>query len=214
LREENVTHRGKFHSIENTTSLPRPTQRPRPKFYVAALATPDSFEFAGRMGYSVMAIPMGGGKMRELLGIYRKAWREAGHPGEGEVMLAFHMFCHPDGNAARDIPRGPLNAYLHSLVDAAADWIEGLSSKDYPGYDKVIGKLKEASMETLVESGAAWIGSPGEISEVIAGLATSYGAFEHASLQINFNLIPRDSALDSLRLFGREVLPNFTHGKG
>src|SRR6185437_15993159 len=27
LREENVSHRGKFHAIENTTSLPRPTQR-------------------------------------------------------------------------------------------------------------------------------------------------------------------------------------------
>src|SRR5579862_5416030 len=67
LRQENVTHRGAYHQIENTTSLPRPTQRPRPKFYVAALATQDSFEFAGRMGYSVMAIPMGGGKMRELL---------------------------------------------------------------------------------------------------------------------------------------------------
>src|SRR2546421_5211512 len=88
LSRENVTHRGKFHAIENTTSLPRPTQLPRPKFYVAALATPDSFEFAGRMGFSVMAIPMSGAKMRELTGIYRAAWRAAGHPGEGEVMLA------------------------------------------------------------------------------------------------------------------------------
>src|SRR6202035_4535011 len=73
LRQENVTHLGKFHTIENPTSLPRPTQQPRPKFYVAALSTPDSFEFAGRMGFSVMAIPMGGGKMRELTSIYRKA---------------------------------------------------------------------------------------------------------------------------------------------
>src|SRR6185437_1793756 len=124
LREENVSHRGKFHTIENTTSLPRPTQLPRPKFYVAALTTPDSFEFAGRMGYSVMAIPMGGGKMRELLGLYREAWRKAGHPGDGEVMLAFHMFCHADGEQARAIARAPLNNYLRSLVDAAGDWME------------------------------------------------------------------------------------------
>src|SRR6201993_5400843 len=60
LTQENVTHRGRFHMIENTTSLPRPTQKPRPKFYVAALNTLDSFGFAGRMGYSVMAIPLGG----------------------------------------------------------------------------------------------------------------------------------------------------------
>jgi alkanesulfonate monooxygenase SsuD/methylene tetrahydromethanopterin reductase-like flavin-dependent oxidoreductase (luciferase family) len=211
LREENVTHRGKFHTIENTTSLPRPTQLPRPKFYVAALTTPDSFEFAGRMGYSVMAIPMGGGKMRELIGLYRAAWRAADHLGTGEVMLAFHMFCDSDGERARETARGPLNAYLRSLVDAAADWTEGLSSKDYPGYDKVIAKLKESDMETMVASGAAWIGSPSEIREVIGRLAADYGAFEHASLQINFNTIPREAALASLRLFGREVLPHFSH---
>jgi alkanesulfonate monooxygenase SsuD/methylene tetrahydromethanopterin reductase-like flavin-dependent oxidoreductase (luciferase family) len=212
LREENVTHRGKFHTIEKTTSLPRPTQQPRPKFYVAALTTPESFEFAGRMGYSVMAIPMAGGKMRELLGLYRKSWQESGHPGDGEVMLAFHMFCHADGATARDIARAPLNNYLRSLVDAAGDWIEGLSSKDYPGYDKVIAKLRDASMESMVASGAAWIGSPREIIAAIGGLAQDYGQFEHASLQINFNVIPRETALASLRLFGTEVLPHFASG--
>src|SRR5882724_3352909 len=64
LTQENVSHRGRFHTIENTTSLPRPTQLPRPKFYIAAVATPESFEFAGRMGHSVMGIPLAGGKMR------------------------------------------------------------------------------------------------------------------------------------------------------
>src|SRR5438067_188263 len=45
LTRENVTHNGRFHVIETTTSLPRPTQVPRPKFYVAALNTPESFAF-------------------------------------------------------------------------------------------------------------------------------------------------------------------------
>ena len=36
LTRESVTHRGRFHTIENTTSLPRPTQKPPPKFYIAA----------------------------------------------------------------------------------------------------------------------------------------------------------------------------------
>ena len=48
LTTEHATHRGQFHSFEDLTSLPRPTQRPRPKFYVASTRTPDSFEFAGR----------------------------------------------------------------------------------------------------------------------------------------------------------------------
>ena len=148
LREENVTHHGRFHRIENTTSLPRPVQKPRPKFYVAALNTAASFAFAGTMGYSVMAIPLVGKKMRELLDAYRNAWKSAGHPGRGEVMLAFHMFCDRDGERARRITKKPLDDYLRSLVDAASDWLEGLVSEDYPGYDKVIAKLRESTMES------------------------------------------------------------------
>src|SRR4030088_3483379 len=46
LEEENVTSEGRFHSFRNVTSLPRPTQRPRPPIYVAAQASRESFERA------------------------------------------------------------------------------------------------------------------------------------------------------------------------
>src|SRR3989442_10097292 len=167
LTQENVSHRGRFHTIENTTSLPRPTQLPRPKFYIAAVATSESFEFAGRMGHSVMGIPLAGGKMRVLISAYRAARRQAGHPGDGEVMLAFHMFCHEDGRKARELARAPFSNYLKSLVDSACDWTEGLSSADYPGYDKIIAGLKASSMESQIEGGGAWIGSPSEIIDTI-----------------------------------------------
>lgn len=209
LREENVSHPGRFHKIENTTSLPRPVQKPRPKFYVAALNTPDSFAFAGRMGYSVMAIPLVGQRMRELLTAYRSAWHEAGHPGTGEVMLAFHMFCDPNGERARQIAKGPMERYLHSLVDAASDWLEGLTSDDYPGYEGIIAKLRESTMESQVQEGSAWIGSPAEIRATIARLIDEYGGFEHGSLQLNFNTLSYDQVLPSLQLFSQEVLPEF-----
>ena len=50
LEEEKVTARGRFHSFEDVTSLPRPTQKPRPPFWVAALSTKESFENAGTLG--------------------------------------------------------------------------------------------------------------------------------------------------------------------
>src|SRR5580692_10149059 len=94
LTKENVSHHGEFHSFDDVTSLPRPTQKPRPKFFIATTRTADSFEFAGRHGHSLMSIPIG--PLKDLLPVYRKAWRDAGHPGDGEVMIAFHMFCHED----------------------------------------------------------------------------------------------------------------------
>jgi alkanesulfonate monooxygenase SsuD/methylene tetrahydromethanopterin reductase-like flavin-dependent oxidoreductase (luciferase family) len=120
LEQENVTHEGRFHSFHGLTSLPRPTQRPRPPFYVAALATRESFERAGAAGHGIMAIPMGGGAMSELINAYRDSWQRAGHPGKGVVMLAFHMFCHQDQATAERIAREPLNRYLRSLADAQA----------------------------------------------------------------------------------------------
>ena len=213
LTRENVTHRGRFHTIENTTSLPRPTQKPRPKFYVAAQSTAESFVFAGRMGYSVMAIPLTGAMMRPLLTAYRAAWKEAGHPGEGEVMLAFHMFCDEDGARARAVAGPLLDAYLGSLVEAAADWLDGRVSADYPGYDRMIAKLRETTAADQIASGAAWVGSPDEIIAAITHSREEFGGFEHASLQVNFNMMPLTAAQASMRLFADRVMPRFTPGR-
>src|SRR6202158_834716 len=190
LSRENVTHRGRFHAIENTTSLPRPTQQPRPKFYVAALNTPDSFEFAGRMGYSMMAIALVAEKMRPLLAAYRKAWKAAGHPGAGEIMIAFHMFCDPDSERARAVASPLIAAYLGSLVEAASDWLDGPTSKDYPGYDKVIAALRASNAAEQIASGSAWVGSPDEIAATIARLQREVGGVEAASLPGHFKTKP------------------------
>jgi alkanesulfonate monooxygenase SsuD/methylene tetrahydromethanopterin reductase-like flavin-dependent oxidoreductase (luciferase family) len=207
LEQENVTAEGRFHSFRNVTSLPRPTQKPRPPFYVAALSTRESFERAGAAGHGIMAIPMAGGAMAELIGIYRDSWRSAGHPGRGTVMLAFHMFCHGDQMEAERIAREPLNRYLRSLVAAASDWMSGESSTDYPGYDKVIAALAQENFDTQVAKCAAWVGTPQRILDTVASYRQQIGDFEIASLQVNFNDMALADAAVSMRLFGEKVLP-------
>ena len=209
LEEENVTSNGRFHSFTNVTSLPRPTQSPRPPFYVAAIGTPASFEKAGKNGYHIMAIPMAGGRMRELIGIYREARRKAGHPGPGRVMMAFHMLCHEDHAEAVRIAKDPLNRYLKSLVHAAGHWVSGTTSKDYPDYGKLIAQLDKETFESQVASGAAWVGTPAEIIEQIQSFVAANGPFEIASLQVNFNTVSYAHAAESMRLFGRQVIPHF-----
>ncbi len=207
LTTEHATHRGQFHSFEDLTSLPRPTQKPRPKFYIASTRTPESFEFAGRNGYSLMAIPIG--PIKPLIDTYRKAWRDAGHPGDGEVMIAFHMFCHEDAKLARDIPRLSFDLYFESLVESAGEWTQGTTSKDYQGYDKSISRMKGFSLEGQIESGNAWVGTPEEIKAIIRRFRDAAGKFEHASLQINFGTLDLAEAQKSMRLFAREVMPAF-----
>ena len=207
LEEENVTCEGRFHSFANVTSLPRPTQSPRPPFYVAALATKESFERAGAAGHGIMAIPMAGGSMKALLDIYRDARAGAGYEGPGSIMLAFHMLCHQDQQQAEDIAREPINRYLRSLVEAASEWTTGAQSTDYPGYDKVIETLSQENFDTQVEKCAAWVGTPERILDVISTYLRQIVDFEIASLQVNFNNLPLAAAMDSMRLFGDRVLP-------
>ena len=209
LEEENVTSEGRFHSFRDVTSLPRPTQKPRPPIWTATTSTPESFAKAARKGDSIMSIPLVRSRMKELLAIYREAWREAGHPGDGCVMLAFHMFCHDNERQAADIAREPLNRYLRAIVSAAGGWKEGASTKDYPGYDKMIAMLEKETFETQTESGAAWVGPPQKLVDQIAGYRESVGGFEIASMQVNFGTLPFDAAERSMRLFGEEVIPHF-----
>jgi alkanesulfonate monooxygenase SsuD/methylene tetrahydromethanopterin reductase-like flavin-dependent oxidoreductase (luciferase family) len=209
LREENVTHRGAFHTIDDVTSLPRPTQLPRPKFYLAVSGTLESFAFAGSQGYSIMCIPMAADKLHELLDAYRTAWKTAGHAGSGEVMMAFSMFVDEDGDRARRIAKPKIEAYLASLVEAASDWADGLSSKDYVGYDKMVESLRKQTMDSQIESGSAWIGTPAEVRATIQRMQDEFGGFDHASLQINFNTMPQVEAMRSLELFARDVIPHF-----
>jgi len=193
------------------TSLPRPTQKPRPPFWIAALSTKESFENAGRLGHHLMGIPLAGAHMAELLKIYRDAWTAAGHPGRGRVMLAFHMFCADTREKAAAIAREPLNIYLKSIVNAASDWMSGVASKDYPNYQKTIEIISKETYESQVEKGSAWIGTPDDIRKAVAQYDSEVGGFESASLQVNFGMIPYAEAEASMRLFAREVMPHFNH---
>jgi natural product biosynthesis luciferase-like monooxygenase protein len=208
LEEENVTSEGRFHSFRNTTSLPRPTQRPRPPFWVACTVSPPSFAATGKAGHAIMAIPLAVKHMEELLLLYRNAWREAGHKGRGRVMLAFHMFCHENRDTAWEIAREPMNRYLRSIVEAASDWTT-VRSKDYAGYEQMIEMLSKETIESQVESGAAWIGTPDDITSQISRYVEGMGGFESASLQVNFNTVGYEDAARSVRLFSEKVMPRF-----
>lgn len=207
LTAENVSHHGTFHSFDDITSLPRPTQKPRPKFYIATTRTADSFEFAGRAGHALMSIPIG--PLKDLIPVYRQAWRAAGHPGDGEVMIAFHMFCHEDGHLAREIPRHQFEDYFTALFESAGEWTKGTASKDYKGYGESIGRMKSFTLENQIKSRGALVGTPDEIKSVIRDFESAVGKFEHASLQINFGTLDFATAQQSMRLFAREVMPEF-----
>ncbi|ADI03336.1 putative alkanal monooxygenase [Streptomyces bingchenggensis BCW-1] len=207
LAEEEVAHHGRFHHFPPTTSLPRPTQRPHPPLWIAALSSKESFRLAGELGYGIMAQPVVPHSLRENLDVYRNAWKEAGHPGDGRVMLAFHMLCTADGETARSLAREPINRYLRMLAEAASEWTTGVRSTDYPGYEKMIEKLRQDDFDRLHERGSALVGSPDEITTMLLDYHAACGGFETASIQFYFSDIDPELARGSLELFAEHVMP-------
>lgn len=209
LAGEAITHDGRFWKFPETSIYPRAVQTPRPPVWIAAVQTPASFEAAGRNGYGIMAIPMTGSVMNNLIATYRKAWKDAGHPGNGRVMLAFHMYCSTSMQEARTTAEPELMAYFRTFADAARSWTQGVASKDYANYDKIVEHLDKATFDGQVANGSAWIGTPDSIAKQIQAYYDAVGGFDLASMQVNYGGMDQHKAHASMRLFAREVMPRF-----
>ena len=212
LEDKVASFEGKFVNFKDIPSLPRPTQLPRPAFWIAVLATPQSFIEAGKKGYYVMANPLAGPRMADLLAQYRKAWKEAGHPGNGKVMISFRMFCLPDHKEAYDTFRAPVMAHLNALVAGATvveGWGTGKKVKDYPGYEAILNILKNETYDEQIEKHSTWVGTPAEVKKQIEEYYTEVGGFDIASLNGLPWLMPLETSKRSLRTFAAEVMPAF-----
>jgi alkanesulfonate monooxygenase SsuD/methylene tetrahydromethanopterin reductase-like flavin-dependent oxidoreductase (luciferase family) len=210
LEGENVTHSGRFHSFSDVTSLPRPTQKPRPPFWIASISTPQSFEMCGRNGHSMMAIPLASEATAKLVALYRQSWKEAGHAGNGRVMLAFNIFCAPSREEALAKSKEDHEHYLTAIADGAAGWGKGVTSKDYPNYEKMYAALSSENYDSTVAKRTAWIGTPDDIIESAEIYNRECGGFDIASFQVNFGNMTLETAKASMQLFAKECLPHLS----
>ena len=209
LEEEHVTAEGRFHSFDDVTSLPRPTQKPRPPFWIASTSSAESFVNAGRNGYWIMSIPRDAAVLHDLVGRYREAWRAAGHPGDGYVMMTFPMYCASTSEAAIATYREPVNRHFRYLADASAEWGTGLTSADYPNHPRMLEGLRRANFDDQRALNLVWVGSPADVRDRIEAFSAEVGGFEVASLLVNGWTLPADLAAASMRLFAEEVAPHF-----
>ncbi|MBX3627658.1 MAG: LLM class flavin-dependent oxidoreductase [Rhizobacter sp.] len=98
--------------------LPRPVQKDLP-YWVTSAGNPETFIAAGKLGANVLTHLLGQ-TVEELdgkLAAYRKAWKDAGHPGEGYVTLMLHTFVGPDEAEVRAKVKQPLIDYLKTSLN-------------------------------------------------------------------------------------------------
>lgn len=97
---------------------PKPMQKPIPLWLTAA-GNPETFAAAARLGCGVLTHLLGQtfDEVAAKIAAYRAAWAEAGHPGQGHVVLMLHTFVGQDEDQVRRVAREPMKGYLKSAVD-------------------------------------------------------------------------------------------------
>jgi natural product biosynthesis luciferase-like monooxygenase protein len=158
-RGESVAFDGPLGKPVELRTLPRPVQKELP-YWVTSAGNPQTFIDAGRIGANVLTHLLGQSveELAEKIAAYRKAYKDAGHEGEGFVSLMLHSFVGPDMDAVRATVKQPLIAYLKTSLHLVKQYAwsfpafkrrEGMDAKDQGSVD--LQSLSTDEMDALLE---------------------------------------------------------------
>lgn len=191
---ETITWKGKFRpALNNQAIYPRPVQKQLP-IYRGVGGTPASFVRAGQMGLPLMVAVIGGQthRFRPLIDLYRRAFKESGHPIEN------------------------MKVGLHSL-GFVGESHNGALDKYFPGYKKMfdeIGKqrgwatvTREAFDAQTDELGALVVGDPESVARKIIQHGKALGGIDRFTFQMDSPLLQHEDLMKAIELIGKEVIP-------
>jgi alkanesulfonate monooxygenase SsuD/methylene tetrahydromethanopterin reductase-like flavin-dependent oxidoreductase (luciferase family) len=200
--EERFSYAGKYYTFRDVCMIPKPYQKPHPPLRAAA-TTRETFGVMGRLGLPIFA-SLGGAVVSNLgqaLQDYRTAWSQAGHPGQGDVMLRLPVYVASTMERAMSEPQASAmhhytrlrQALLRSAAgtegDARAMRGEGLTTLTY----------EDVVQERVV------FGTPERVADRLQTLQDTLG-LSGFIMEANIGgRIPPNGVLQSIRLFGQEV---------
>ncbi len=210
--QERFGFEGRYFSMPVRAVLPKPYQRPHPPMWVA-VSTPGTEMDAADRGMGALGVNFTTFKAQEeRVEEYRRRIQNCTPCGEivtDQLAAANFLFCHEDSAQGLNIGRRMLGnfQYLAGQLDMAK---EAYPTKGYPSPGLLAATRRQAA-------------GPGDANEPPEGIAIGnpdqivreLKKWEATGVdRINFilnasEIIPQDQVLESLRLFGREVMPHF-----
>ena len=193
--------------------LPRPIQAELP-IWITSAGNAETFRVAGEMGANVLTHLLGQSlsEVAERIAVYRAAWQEAGHPGEGHVTLMLHTFVGTDDEEVKAIVREPMIEYLRSsigLIKQFAWSFPAFKNRPAPTSDtsdlfasltaEELRALLEYSFERYYETSGLF-GTPERCNQIIDGIR-GIGVDEVGCL-IDFG-VPQAAVLKGLELLNQ-----------
>jgi len=207
--EERFSHKGKYFAYENVRLAPKSWQQPWPEIRVAA-ASPDTFLEVAAMGHPIFIAARTGNlsELAPLVKTYRSAWKEAGHPGEGEVYLRVPVYVAESDEKAREEPRESIMHLLRYIGDrlaasASASGARAIENRAERGQKMQTIDYEEVLRERMI------VGTPAGVIDRLQQLRSELGLNGILAELNPGSLIPHERVLEALRLLCQEVMPRF-----
>ena len=207
--ETGFSHTGKYFSFEDVTVTPRPHQPEGPPIRIAA-TSPDTFISIGQMGKPIF-IAIRHEDARQFAGAvetYRKAWRDAGHPGDGQVYLRAPGFLGATAALARDQYEASLTHYYRAQARLLADSARRTGLAPTDKRYQTAERLNTMTIDEAIQ-GSALIGTPDAVARKIESLRDDMG-LDGVLVEINCGgKVEHAHEMEALRLLCQEVQPRF-----
>jgi alkanesulfonate monooxygenase SsuD/methylene tetrahydromethanopterin reductase-like flavin-dependent oxidoreductase (luciferase family) len=203
--QESFSYHGEFYDFDDVGVVPKPRQKPYPPIRVAA-TTADTFPMMGKAGYPLF-IGLRGSDLEmnaTNLGIYRDAWKEAGHPGDPEVYLRIPLYVGETPEAAYEEPRESTLQNYRQRGAGYASRTQGAGTAEERA--EFARRIASADYDELLKTRLAY-GTPDAVTTRLAELRDELG-LSGFLLEPNVGgAIPREQVSKSVALFAKEVAP-------
>jgi len=200
---------GKYHSFNEVAVVPKPFQKPTPPIRIAA-STPDTFPAIGRRGAPIFASVRHTtwSDLARLIESYHDAWREAGHPGRGQVFVSAPTYLTETEERARAEPRESIMHFYHeqaNLLEGAARLVDPETAARRM---RRVNQLRSLDYEEGLRNHAL-VGTPDTIAEKLSAMQREIG-LSGILAELNCGgLIPHQRVLRAMQLLCEEVKPQF-----
>jgi alkanesulfonate monooxygenase SsuD/methylene tetrahydromethanopterin reductase-like flavin-dependent oxidoreductase (luciferase family) len=207
--ESPFSYHGKYYSFDNVRVTPQPYQKPWPEIRVAANSA-DTFPQIAKAGHGVfVAVRLG--TLEELepnIAAYRQAWKEAGHPGQGQVFLRAPVYVADTDQAAREEPEESIMYFYRYLGERLEDsatraGVRAVEDRAARGRRLQTISYDDALREKII------VGSPERVTDRLMGLKEHLGL---GGILCEMNCgtkIPHARVMKSLQLLCETVSPRF-----
>jgi alkanesulfonate monooxygenase SsuD/methylene tetrahydromethanopterin reductase-like flavin-dependent oxidoreductase (luciferase family) len=198
---------GKHYQFEDVCVFPKPLQSPHPPLRIAA-TTQDTFPMVGRQGFPIFVglratdVP----QTAAYIETYRAAWREAGHAGEGDVMIRIPVYVADTADAAYHEPQESTLSSYQRLAEsyrrsALAPGTVATEERAARGE-----RLKGTGYDELLANRLVY-GTPEAVTKRLLEIREQLGL---SGLIIEPNVggrTPKELVQRSVRLFAEQVAP-------